>query len=121
MALKTLKKSWQFRTCYAHGRKLVGNYAVVFYHQNPGAEGPQVGVVASKRVGGAVQRNRAKRLLRHAARCVADKLNHRDLWVVLVAKSAILSASARDVQDDIERLLTQAGLLAETMNHRQTK
>ena len=121
MTLSTLKKNWQFRTCYARGQKAVGDYAVVFYHKNPGAEGLQVGVVASKRVGGAVQRNRAKRLLRNAARRVADKLNHRDLWVVFVAKSTILDVSARDVQNDIERLLAQAGLLAETMNHRQTK
>jgi len=113
--VETLQKNWQFRACYAHRQKVVCDYAVVFYYKNPDAEGLQLGVVASKRVGGAVQRNRAKRLLREAARGVADRLNNRDLWVVLVAKSAITGTTSQQVRDDIERRLTEAGLLPENI------
>ncbi len=115
MVLQTLQKNWQFRTCYARGQKVVCEHAVVFYHTNPDADGLRVGVVASKRVGGAVKRNRARRLLREAARGVVDKWNQRDLWVVLVAKSTITEATSRSVQDDIERRLARAGLLAENI------
>ena len=66
-------------------------------------------------VGGAVKRNRARRLLREAARSVVDKWNQRDLWVVLVAKSTITESTSRSVQDDIERRLARAGLLAENI------
>ena len=110
--LQTLQQSGQFRTCYAHGRKVVCDHAVIFYHTVRGNEsGLQVGVVASKRVGNAVRRNRAKRLLREAARHVADRLNDRNLWVVLVAKSSIVERSAADVRRDIERGLAKAGIL----------
>ena len=110
MKVRTLKRSWQFRTCYSRGRKVVCDYAVVFYHETTG-EGLQFGVVASKRVGNAVKRNRAKRLLREAARGVAGELNDPNLWVVLVARSTITTHSSREVHGDIKRALTSAGLL----------
>lgn len=113
--METLQKNWQFRTCYARGQKVVCAHAVVFYHTNPDADGLRFGVVASKRVGGAVKRNRAKRLLRDAARSVVDKCNKRDLWVVLVAKSSITGVASQEVRDDIERRLARAGLLAENI------
>ena len=115
MALQTLQKNSEFRICYARGRKVVCDHAIIFYHDNPDANGLRVGFVASKRVGGAVKRNRAKRLLREAARSVADKWIERDLWVVLVARSTITSATSSEIRDDIERRLARAGLLAENM------
>jgi ribonuclease P protein component len=113
LALEPLKRNWQFRVCYERGRRVVGRYAVVFCVPAPGGgDGPRVGVVASKRVGGAVQRNRAKRLLREAGRTITGRLNDPDTWLVLVAKSAILARTSREVQDDIERALAEAGLVA---------
>lgn len=57
----------------------------------------RVGVIASRRTGGAVQRNRAKRLLREAFRL------HQDLLppgcdVVLIARASILTLSGAQVQ-----------------------
>ena len=70
-----------------------------------------MGVVASKKVGGAVKRNRAKRLLRQSARRVALKWNDRHIWVVLVAKASIVEARAAEIEDDIERVLIASGEL----------
>jgi ribonuclease P protein component len=107
-----LKKSWQFRTVYDEGEKLVCDCAVVFYYRNPEEhEGPCFGVVASKRIGGAVQRNRAKRLLREAARDFSGKFNHRDIWVVLVARSNINGCTSGEVADDVGRAMKSAGLI----------
>ena len=112
MAPRSLKKSWQFRLCYQQGRKAVGRYFVVFYHKQPdGEKGLQVGVVASRRVGGAVIRNRARRLLRVASRAVASKLIDPDLWIVLVARSTIKERTSSDVRLDVEQTLADAGLL----------
>jgi ribonuclease P protein component len=108
-----LTANWQFRKVYGEGEKLVSDYAVVFYYRNPEEhEGPRFGVVASSRVGSAVERNRAKRLLREAARSFAGKLNHADLWIVLVAKSNIVSRTSREVVDDVGRAMAEAGLTA---------
>lgn len=109
---RTLRHNSQFRTCYSNGKKVVCQHVVVFYHRDQAqSAGVHVGVVASKRVGNAVRRNRAKRLLREAARSVAGRLNHKDIWIVLVAKSTITAQSAQAVSDDLERGLARAGLL----------
>jgi ribonuclease P protein component len=108
-----LVKSWQFRKVYDEGKKLVCDYAVIFYYLTPeDQEGPRVGVVASKRVGGAVERNRAKRLLRETARVLSGTLNHRNIWIVLVAKSKINGRTASEVASDIRRGLETAGLIS---------
>jgi ribonuclease P protein component len=112
---RTLQNSSQFRTCYTRGKKVVCEHIVVFYHPVRSGEAGdaevRIGVVASKRVGNAVRRNRAKRLLRVASRHVTGRLNKRNIWVVLVAKSTITEHSSRDVNNDLERGLNRAGLL----------
>ena len=111
MLAMNLKANGQFRKVYDKGEKRVGDFAVVFYYRNPDeSEGPCFGVVASKRVGNAVERNRAKRLLREAVRSLSGKLNHRDIWIVLVAKSRIQGRTSREVVDDVGRAMVAAGL-----------
>lgn len=108
----TLQRASQFRTCYTSGKKVVCEHVVVFYHRvDEGGEGLQIGVVASKKVGNAVRRNRAKRLLREAARHVADRLNNKNIWVVLIAKSTITKQTSTCVRNDLERGLARAGLI----------
>lgn len=106
-----LTANWQFRKVYGTGEKLVCGCAVIFYYRNPEeTQGPRFGVVASRRVGSAVERNRAKRLLREAAHRLSGKLNHRDVWIVLVAKGSINGWTSREVVDDVGRAFDDAGL-----------
>ena len=112
MGRNVLRRPWQFRLVYEAGKKVNGRYAVFFYHETGEPEAaPLFGVVASKRVGGAVERNRAKRLLREAVRDTANRLTRRDLWVVLVAKKRILECSSREVAQDLETVMMGEGLV----------
>lgn len=63
--------------------------------------GVRLTVVASRRVGGAVRRNRAKRLLREAARTLAWTPGHD---VVLVARAACADSSLAQVSAELARL-----------------
>jgi len=109
--LMKLTKSWQFHEVYDGGERVVCDYAVVFYRQrSEGEAGPCFGVVASRRVGGAVARNRAKRLLRETARAFAGRIRSPAMWVVLVARPAINGRSSREVAEDIGQALHRAGL-----------
>ncbi len=109
-----LRKSSQFHEVYDKGRKLVGDYAVVFYYKHPiHRDGPMFGVVASKKVGGAVERNRAKRLLREVARELSGILNHKNVRVVLIARSNINGRALQEVRDDVGKALRQTDLTAE--------
>ena len=108
-----LRKAWQFRFVYDQGRKALGSHLVVFYATPPeGHREPEIGVVASKKVGSAVRRSRAKRLMREAVRRVEPALNDRNIWIVVVARATIVEQSAAAVEDDLRQALHDAGLLS---------
>jgi ribonuclease P protein component len=88
---------------------MVTRYAVVFMRTPAQPDGVRIGVVASRKVGGAVRRNRARRLLRETARCLLPRWHNRPLWIVFVAREAINDRSAGEVHDDIARVLAEKG------------
>jgi len=63
----------------------------------------RVAAIASKRIGGAVQRNRARRILRAAWAEVRSFAGDND--AVLVARVAIEGASSRELVDEMTALL----------------
>jgi ribonuclease P protein component len=69
-----------------------------------GPEGTRLTVVASRRVGNAVQRNRAKRLLRAAAR---EQAWRNDLDVVLVARDGCAVSGLAAVSAELRELSTR--------------
>ena len=69
---------------------------------------PRVAVVASRRVGNAVARNRAKRLLREAARDVPFRPG---IDVVLVARAACAGSGFGAVRDELNDLGERLGVV----------
>jgi ribonuclease P protein component len=68
-------------------------------------------LVAGKKIGGAVQRNRARRVLRAAIREVAPRgVEGHD--VVLVAREAIRGARTQDLITEMTELLQRGGVHA---------
>ena len=61
-------------------------------------------VVATRRVGGAVERNRAKRILREAWRQVSPQVTG-DIDAVLMARAAIRGATTQDLVSEMTELL----------------
>lgn len=82
-------------------RKRAGELLVIHVRSRDDADPARIAVVASRRVGGAVQRNRAKRLLREAARTLDW---HAGNDVVLVARATC----ARSGLAEVHRSLTDA-------------
>jgi ribonuclease P protein component len=71
--------------------------------------GPRVGIIAGRSVGGAIQRNRAKRLLREAIRALLSTI--RPGWdLVLIARQPLPEANYQQVQAAISQLVRRADL-----------
>lgn len=95
---RLLKRS-DFDRVYRDGARSANAFFSAVYRE---VEGPtRVGLAVGRSVGGAVVRNRAKRLLREAARNHFDKLP--DGWdVVLQARKSITDASAYALDAEIQ-------------------
>jgi ribonuclease P protein component len=61
--------------------------------------GPRIGLVVAKSVGGAVQRHRVARRLRHVARAVIDELDPADRVVIRALPGSRYAISARLEQE----------------------
>ena len=92
-------RSREIRRILDAGRPARGERVIVFLA--PGHD--RVAVIAGKRVGGAVQRNRARRVLREAWRQMAEPTG-RD--AVLVARTPILGAKSQDLVGEMTELLS---------------
>lgn len=99
----------EFEETYAQGKSGAARTLVMWLRHGPGAS-LRLGVVASRVVGNAVQRNRAKRRLREVWRLNRHRFRG-DLDVILVARRSILKASWDDVNGDLLRLAKRAGIL----------
>lgn len=76
-------------------------------------ETSRVGFIASKRgVGGAVQRNRARRRLREIVRRRWTRVPPQGYLLVFIASRSTLEASHQALATDVETLLAHAGALA---------
>ena len=104
-----LQHAEQFQEAYDQNRRRHGRHMVLFLRAAPDAS-LRLGVVASKKVGNAVERARAKRRLREAFRRNRARFTASTDDVVLVARRSILTAEWSDVVAELLHLAAQAGL-----------
>ena len=103
-----LRRTNDVRRVFAEGRSWVHPLLVLIARPN-GLDLSRVGVTASRKLGNAVARNRAKRVMREAARCLYPQIG--DGWdVMLVARKHILQAKEPQVERALAALLERAGL-----------
>ena len=108
---KYLRDSTEFQRVYRNGKRYDGVFITVFVMEND-VLNHRLGVTASKRaLGKAVQRNRAKRLLRETFRSNESTLRAltRNYDWVLNAKPAVLDHKLNAPHEEFEGIIEKVG------------
>jgi ribonuclease P protein component len=101
-----LSRSADFDRVFRHGRSHAGRELVLYVFPRGESEPPRLGLSVSRKVGGAVQRNRVKRLLREAFSVEGERLPA-GTDAVVVARHEANGLAEREGLAGIRRVLSQ--------------
>ena len=116
-----IKENHLYNKAYKRGKRSVGKCTAVYVLRDLKAhrvmlENPEkkylnrLGIAVSKKIGNAVTRNRAKRIIRVAYRAIESELSTGYL-VVISARSASTACKMQDVKRDMQYCLSKLDLL----------
>lgn len=108
LCLTTLKTRPEFLKAASARRLGAGSFMLQARYRDDRNPAVQVGFTASKKIGNAVMRNRAKRRLREVARAILPRMAHPGWDYVLVARpGATIERPFADLLSDLEGALRQ--------------
>ena len=103
--MEVIKRRNDFKRVYAKGHRQFGPNLVICFLPNR-LKKIRFGVSASKKVGCAVQRNRARRIMKEACKDLDTKFGFYD--IVIVAKPSILALKMQAVREEVLSLMVKA-------------
>jgi ribonuclease P protein component len=105
---RRLARSAEFERVYRHGRSKANRFLVLyaFPREESADDGPRLGLSVSRRVGGAVDRTRVKRVLREAFWQEAERLPNGADYVV-VARPEAKGLAEREGTGGVRRALAE--------------
>lgn len=108
--LPVLRSQRDFRRLFRQGTRYRARLLTAVVGSSEQARGLRVATVCSKRVGGAVVRNRVRRRLREALRQAAW-VEGADVYVAVIAHPVAAEASYQELRTELVRVLGRAGLV----------
>jgi ribonuclease P protein component len=114
---RRLSRSAEFDRVYREGRSHASRHLILYSFPRDGdGDEPRLGVSVGRKVGGAVERNHVKRLLREAFWALSDELPDGHDFVVVARRDAGELArrdGERGIELALRELLRDAGLVQE--------
>jgi ribonuclease P protein component len=104
---RRIRRRGEFQRVFDAGRRAHGRYLTIIDAPAPGPDS-RLGIVASKKLGGAVVRNRAKRLIRQVFRTETAPDRPSDL--VIIPKPSALQAVVAELATDYQTTLRRLSL-----------
>lgn len=104
-----LTENYEFKRVYARGKTAV-RPTLVAYCMRKSGPGPRVGITASKKIGNAVKRNRARRLLRESTRLLYPQMKP-GFDIVLVSRGKTPFVNCKIVMTELASALEELGVL----------
>ncbi len=105
-----LTRAADFQRVRQEGKSYAHPLLILLFYPHP-EPGIRVGVAAGRKLGKAVRRNRAKRLLRAAIQSFLPFITQSG-DMILIARPPILQANFAEIRQALEALLRRAGLLS---------
>jgi ribonuclease P protein component len=105
-----LRKREDFNVVYRYGRSFANSQFVVYWRRRSQKGSFRMGVSASSKLGGAVVRNRLRRMVKEIIRLNAVKLLE-DTDLILIVRKPALSLPYKEMEGSILHVLRKAGLL----------
>ncbi len=103
-----IKENRDFRRAYHRGKSFVSPFVALYINKNRTGK-IRIGITAGKKLGNAVCRNRAKRLIYAAVRA-NEEIMVPGYDYVIVARTRILSVKSTDVARSLSKILCSAGI-----------
>jgi ribonuclease P protein component len=108
--LVPLTENHEYKRVYARGKSAVRPALVLYCLRNKKMKQARVGITASKKIGNAVKRNRARRLLRESIRVLYPQLKP-GYDFVLVSRGRTPFANYQIVSSQLKSALEELGVL----------
>ena len=106
-----LRKNRQFQAVYKTGKSYANKHLVLYVMPNLESK-PRIGFAVGKRLGGAVVRNRVKRLLREAFRLNQHSLKQ-GFDLIIIGRQPVVGKDFKAVNKAVLDLFGRAKLIAE--------
>ncbi len=106
---EVLRRDSDFSSIYKKGKSVGDRFVVIFSKKN-NLPYNRTAFLASKKVGNAVTRNRARRLMKESYRSINDRLAT-GYDIIFIARNTITNSKCADVKKSIEAAAKRAGLL----------
>lgn len=109
--LVTLKQNYEFHRAYTKGKSCVSPVLVTYCVKKKKDAALRFGITSGKKIGCAVERNRARRVIRAAARELIPEMNCG--WdIVFVARSATAACKSYEIKKVMQRHLITLGIIS---------
>ena len=108
----SLCENYMFQRLYRSGKSAVTPWVAIYFMRNRLGQN-RLGITASKKIGGAVQRNRARRIIKEAYRLIEPDLN-KGFDIVIVARKKAVYGKMWDIRKSLERVLESSPLISKS-------
>lgn len=115
----TLKQNYEFRRLYRRGKSAASRLLVVYALPTKRTDS-RIGLTVNVKLGGAVARNRCKRLLREAYRLQKSQMQG-SYDFVFVARGGLVEADCQAACKSMQHCFAQLGLLEENKQQKKQK
>lgn len=115
MSMETIRDNRVFQRGYKRGKSFVSPVLVTYVVKGKKNSPTRIGITTSKKIGGAVQRNRARRIIKEAFRLLSPEVKP-GYDIIFVARLKTIYSMEPVIEKAMHKHLESAGLLIEDVS-----